>query len=129
MSADAVIPYLAGLVGVYLLLSAAGLLLPATAADEFVSALKANRALAHCVGAVAFFVGGAILLLNHGFGHWVSVLLSLTALWWVAEGAVMLAAPNLIVSRAGAARQLRHMNFVALPLGLALLFGGVSLLR
>jgi hypothetical protein len=122
---DTLTPFLAGGVGCYLLLSATGVLAQPTAAEEFVEGLRTNRVMAHLTGAVAFFVGGMILLIDPGFGDWIAVLLSLTALWWMAEGALMLAAPSTAVSRSGAGRHFRHMNMMALPIGLALTLGAI----
>lgn len=118
-------PWLAGGVGCYLLLSATGVLAQSKGAEEFVQGHRTNRVIAHLTGAVAFFVGGMILLLDPGFGDWIAVLLSLTALWWMAEGALMLAAPNIAVSRSDAGRHFRHMNMMALPVGLALTVGAI----
>ena len=122
---DALTPFLAGGVGCYLLLSATGILAQSRAVEEFVQELRTNRVMAHLTGAVAFFVGGTILLINPGFGDWIAVLLSLTALWWVVEGALMLAAPRIAVSRSDAGRHFRHMNMLALPVGLALIVGAI----
>lgn len=122
---DALTPWLAGGMGCYLLLSAIGVLAQLNAAEEFVQGLRTNRVMAHLTGAVAFFVGGLILLLNPGFGDWIAVLLWLTALWWMAEGALMLAAPNIVVGRSDAGRHFRHMNMTALPVGLALIVGAI----
>lgn len=119
------LPFLAGGVGCYLLLSATGVLAQSEAVEEFVQGLRANRVMAHVTGAVAFFVGGLILLLNPGFGDWIAVLLSLTALWWMVEGALLLAAPSVFVGRSDAGRHFRRMNLLALPVGLALTAGAV----
>lgn len=122
---DTLIPFLAGGVGIYLLLSATGVLAQSGAVEEFVQELRANRAIAHLTGAVAFFVGGLILLINPGFGDWIAVLLSLTAVWWMVEGAFMLAAPSVVVSRSDAVYHFRRMNMLALPVGLALTVGAI----
>jgi hypothetical protein len=111
--------------GCYLLLSAVGVLTQSRAAEEFVHGLRTNRVLAHLTGAVAFFVGGLILLTNPGFGDWIPGLLSLTALWWMVEGALMLAAPGIAVGRSDAGRHFRRMNMLALPVGMALAIGAL----
>jgi UPF0716 family protein affecting phage T7 exclusion len=122
---DTLTPWLAGGVGCYLLLSATGVLAQSKAAEEFVQGLRTNRVITHLTGAVAFFVGGIILLLTPGFGSWLAALLSLTALWWIVEGALMLAAPTIALGRSDAGRHFRHMNMLALPVGLALAVGAI----
>lgn len=122
---DTLMPFLAAGVGCYLLLSATGVLAQSGAAEEFVQGLRDNRVMAHLTGAVAFFIGGMILLTNPGFGDWIAVLLSLTALWWMAEGALLLAAPNIAVGRSDAGRHFRQMNMLALPVGLVLTAGAI----
>jgi hypothetical protein len=122
---DTLTPFLAVGVGCYLLLSATGVLAQSTAAEEFVQGLRTNRVTAHLTGAVAFFVGAMILLVNPGFGDWIAVLLSLTALWWMGEGALMLAAPSIAVGRSDSSRHFRRMNMLALPVGLALTVGAI----
>ena len=81
--------------------------------------------MAHLTGALAFVVGGTILLVDSGFGDWVATLVSLTALWWMVEGALMLAAPRIAVGRSDAGRHFRHMNMLALPVGLVLTVGAI----
>lgn len=125
VTSDALTPFLAGGVGAYLLLSATGVLAKSTALEEFVQDLRTSPALAHMTGAVAFFIGGAILLINPGFGSWIAALLSLTAVWWMAEGALMLAAPDLVVARSDAGRHFQRMNILALPVGFALIVGAI----
>ncbi|MET0272448.1 MAG: hypothetical protein ABW360_05620 [Phenylobacterium sp.] len=107
--------------GAYMLVSAIGFLVPARSAEDTVRTWRENRAVAHVTGAVAFFVGAAILTIHPRVGDWAEALVTVTAGWWVLEGAVMLAAPGLLLARLDAGGHLRRMNFVALPVGLALL--------
>lgn len=123
MIPDTLTPFLAVGAGCYLLLSATGVLVQSEAVEEFVQGLRTNRVMAHLTGAVAFFVGGSILLINPGFGDWIAALLSLTAFWWMVEGALMLAAPSIAVGRSDAGRHFRRMNLLALPVGSALRVG------
>jgi len=116
---------LAGLAGSYLLLSALGLLLPREAAARFVSALRDNAAVAHAVGAVAFFIGAGGLLLHTRFSRPIEALVTLTAGWWALEGAAVLAAPSLVLARPDTAAHLRRMNLLALPVALILIAAAV----
>ena len=111
-------------VGVYLLLSAVGLLANRGAAEAIVRALAGDHAFSHALGAIAFFVGGAIVLQKPGFDTLAGALLTGTAAWWMVEGAVMLTAPQVALGRADAAMHFRRMNLIALPVGLALIVGG-----
>jgi hypothetical protein len=122
---DTLTPFLAGGVGCYLLLSATGALAQSGAVEEFVQGLRVNRVMAHLTGAVAFFIGGLILLTNPGFSDWIAALLSLTALWWMVEGALMLAIPSVALSRSDAGRHFRRMNMLAVPVGFALTVGAI----
>ena len=125
MPAQAHTPELAAVAGAYLLLSAAGLLSPGRA-GAVIDDLRAHPAAAHAMGAVAFFVGAAVIALHPRFGTPLEGLVTLTGLWWVLEGAATLAAPGLLLSRPHAAIHLRRMNLLALPVG-ALLLGGALL--
>ncbi len=125
MPAQAYTPELAAVTGAYLLLSAAGLLAPGRA-EAVVADLQAHPAVAHVLGAVAFFVGAAVVALHPRFGSPLEALVTLTGIWWALEGAATLAAPNLLLSRPDAARHLRRMNLLALPVG-AVLLGGALL--
>jgi hypothetical protein len=49
----------------------------------------------------------------------------LTALWWVLEGALMLAAPQRVLERPDAGKHLCRMNLVAIPVAVALTATGV----
>lgn len=123
MAFDVPVALLAGGVGVYLLLSAVGVLSTKEASEEIIGALRGNRALAHVTGAVAFFIGGMILLMRPGFGNWLTAMLSATAIWWMVEGALMLASSKLVFSRSDASGHFRRMNMLAIPLGFALIAG------
>ena len=125
MPAQAHTPELAAVAGAYLLLSAAGLLAPGRA-GAVIDDLRAHPAAAHAMGAVAFFVGAAIIALHLRFGTPLEALVTLTGIWWTLEGAATLAAPSLLLSRPDAAIHLRRMNLLALPVG-ALLLGGALL--
>ncbi len=125
MPAQAYTPELAAIAGGYLLLSAAGLLAPGRAA-AVVADLQAHPAVAHALGAVAFFVGAAIIALHPRFGSPLESLVTLTGIWWALEGAATLVAPARLLSRPDAALHLRRMNLLALPVG-ALLLGGALL--
>ena len=125
MPAQAYTPELAAVAGSYLLLSAAGLLMPSRA-EAVIDDLKAHPAAAHAIGAVAFFVGAAIIALHPRFSSPLEILVSLTGIWWALEGAATLVAPKLLLSRPEAAIHLRRMNLLALPVG-ALLLGGAVL--
>ncbi len=122
MPAQAHTPELAAVAGSYLLLSAAGLLMPGRA-QAVIDDLKAHPAAAHALGALAFFVGAALLAIHPSFGSPLEALVTLTGIWWAVEGGVTLAAPRLLLSRPDAALHLRRMNLLALPVG-ALLLGG-----
>ena len=123
-------PYLALGLGGYLLFSAAGVLVPKTAVRDRVEALRTSKGLAHLTGAVAFFVGGGLLaVVRPGFSSWEDVLISLTAIWWLVEGAAALSASQFILARRDAPRHFYRMNLVALPVGAALLVAGVIDLR
>ncbi len=114
------ISIVAAIAGTYLLLSAAGLLRRGVA-ETFMADLGARPASAHTVGAVAFFVGASLLALALAGRDTLSILVGLTGVWWMLEGAVTLAAPHLLHARTDAARHLRRMNLVAIPMGLLLL--------
>ena len=125
MPAQAHTPELAAVAGAYLLLSAAGLLAPGRA-EAVVADLRAHPAAAHVMGAVAFFVGAAVVALNPRFGSPLEALVTLTGIWWALEGGAMLVAPTRLLSRPGAPIHLRRMNLLALPVG-AVLLGGALL--
>ena len=124
MPAQAHTSELAAVAGAYLLLSAAGLLAPGRA-EAVIDDLRAHPAAAHAMGAVAFFVGAAIVALHPRFGSPLEALVTLTGLWWALEGAVTLAASSLLLSRPDAAIHLRRMNLLALPAGALLLVGAL----
>jgi hypothetical protein len=113
---------LAAVAGSYLLLSAVGLLLPGRA-QAVIDDLRAHPAATHALGAVAFFVGAAMIVLHPRFGSPLEALVTLTGIWWAVEGAATLVAPGRLLSRPDAAVHLRRMNLLALPVG-ALLLGG-----
>jgi len=125
MPAQAYTSELAAVAGAYLLFSAAGLLAPGRA-EAVVEDLRSHPAAAHAMGAVAFFVGAAIVAFHPRFGAPLEVLVTLTGIWWALEGAATLAAPTRLFSRPDAAIHLRRMNLLALPLG-ALLLGAALL--
>lgn len=124
MPAQAHTPELAAVAGSYLLLSTAGLLMPGRA-EAVIDDLKAHPAAAHALGAVAFLVGAAILAVHPRFGSPLEALVTLTGIWWTIEGAAMLVAPGLLLSRPDAAVHLHRMNLLALPVGILLLGGAV----
>ena len=125
MPAQAYTSELAAVTGAYLLLSAAGLLAPGRA-EAVVADLRAHPAVTHVLGAVAFFVGAAVVALHPRFGSPLEALVTLTGIWWALEGAATLVAPGRLLSRPDAARHLRRMNLIALPVG-AVLLGGALL--
>jgi hypothetical protein len=54
--------------------------------------------------------GGVIAVWRPGFSGPCAALVSLTALWWLLEGALMLAAPQRVLERPDAGKHLRRMT-------------------
>ena len=106
--------------GAYLLLSAIGVVSRRDTAERIIVALRDNPALTHAVGAVAFFVGAGLLTLHHRWATPTEALVSAVAAWWALEGALTLALGTALFRRPDTAVHFRRMNFVAIPVGLAL---------
>lgn len=95
----------------------------------FLADLVSHAGILHAVGAVAFFVGAGILSFHR---HWTTlpeIVLNLVALWWVLEGAGLLADPKRLGAAMGhpaAAGWMRRSQACAMAFGVYLLLVGVS---
>ncbi len=119
--------WLAPVVGAYLCLSAAGFV-RRDEASRFIADLRDRPAAMHAVGAIAFFVGAAILSYHRDWTTVSGVTLNLVAVWWVFEGAGMLAdraSVRTVLYRDAAAKQLRLASIIGVPVGGYLLFVGL----
>ncbi len=111
--------WLAPVVGAYLCLSAFGLL-RREECNRLIADLRDHPASLHAVGAIAFFVGAALLSFHR---HWTTmpeVVVNLVAAWWVFEGTGMLANPALlrvVLVREVAVKQLRLTSLMGVPIG------------
>jgi hypothetical protein len=119
--------WLAPVVGAYLCASSIGLLRQGES-QLFVADLRDHPGAMHAVGAIAFFVGAAILSVHR---HWATppeVAVNLVAIWWTFEGAGMLMDPKRMRSlfaRNGTLKQLRITSLLSIPLGFYLLAVGL----
>ncbi|TFI56865.1 hypothetical protein E2493_18145 [Sphingomonas parva] len=119
--------WLAPVVGSYLCLSSVGLLRQGES-RRLTADLRDHPGAMHAVGAIAFFVGAALLSLHR---HWATppeIAVNLVAIWWTFEGAGMLLEPERLRSRfarSEAAKQLRVASLVSIPLGVYLLLVGL----
>jgi hypothetical protein len=81
----------------------------------------------HAVGAIAFFAGAGLLSFHREWSRPPEIVLNVIALWWVVEGAGMLADPKrlqAVFSYSATARQVRLATAgAALPGAYLLLFG------
>lgn len=119
---------LAPVVGVYLCLSAWGLLIRGEL-RAFLQDLQQHSASAHAVGAVAFFIGGLILSWQRSWSLPGDVVLNLVAVIWIFEGAGMLASPALmrrVFGRSRTVAGLRMSFSVTAVLGLYLVAVGLA---
>jgi hypothetical protein len=110
-------------VGGYLCLSAAGLLRRG-AAEAFLENLRDNPAIMHAVGAIAMFVGAGILAFHQHWSTPAEIVLNLICVWWVIEGAGMLADSGRLArlfANPRASGWLRATHWLMLAVGLYLL--------
>jgi len=110
-------------VGGYLCLSAFGLLRRGTA-EAFLENLRNNPATMHAVGAIALLVGAGILAFHRHWSSPAEIVLNLVCVWWVIEGAGMLADSGRIArlfANPKAPGWLRAAHWLMLAVGLYLL--------
>ncbi len=118
---------LALLSGTLLLFSALGVVRKRARAEALLREIAASASIAHITGVVTFVLGGGLLLLHDANTQTpLEAMITLTGLWWMVEGAALLAAPDLLpLRKASTVTQYRLSNFAALGVGLYLLAGGL----
>lgn len=113
---------LALFVGAFLVVAAIGLIRSRTMTDAMLAELHDRPGTLHAVAATTFFAGGGLLVVHHGLGSVMASLITLTAAWWLIEGAALLIAGRAIPFATPAACQRYWLSqFVALGIGLTLI--------
>ncbi|HBS36124.1 MAG TPA: hypothetical protein DEA50_13780 [Parvularcula sp.] len=112
--------------GGYLVFSSIGFLQRKNSV-RMIGALRETTWVAHTLGAIAFFAGGFVFwVCSRPWSGVPEAILSLVGAWWMLEGAILLAFPQIGAALpANADRHLQRMNAPSLLIGAYLLGVGI----